>query len=90
MAGDRSRVHHSKARGLLIQKNDQSSGLKWSLSGQQVVLSGYKWSRTKFQIEEAIKHYNGSSGPSSSTNMSTRSGQIMFKVDPEWSKIVFV
>ena len=32
--------------------------VKWSVSGQLVVLSGLEWSRPKIQIKEAITHQN--------------------------------
>ena len=38
VVGDRSRIDHSKALGLLIQKSDHTSGYEWSFSG-------LKWSR---------------------------------------------
>ena len=38
VVGDRSRMDHSKALGLLIQKSDHTSGYEWSFSG-------LKWSR---------------------------------------------
>ena len=45
--GQRSRIRHSKALGLLIQKKDHSSGKvvnEWSKSGLEWSLSGFKWS----------------------------------------------
>ena len=56
---------------------------EWS----QVVKSGQGWI---FWMWEAIKHQNRSSEPSSSTSMTTRSGQIMIKRDLEWSRVVFI
>ena len=61
VVGYRSRIHHSKTRGLLFQKNDQSSGQvvnEWSTGGQQVVLSGLEWSRLNISIYDAIKYQN--------------------------------
>ena len=50
--------------------------------------SGLKWLRVV--KAEFFECENRSSEPSSSTSMTTRSGQIMIKRDLEWSRVVFI